>query len=301
MQTNGLELTHLRVFVAVCEHGHFGRAAAELNMTPSAVSKRVAACETILDVPLFVRQRHGVNRTAAGECLYRRTASLLDEIEDALSATKAAGEGAGGTLRLGYSSAALAAFLADGLRRLRTALPDLQLALTEGPSSAQVEALEHRRVDLAFPLYVPAPSGLAAKALTEVPLGLVVPAAHRLAQGSGPVSLAELRDERLILFPRRLNPMLYDSIVKACAEAGFTARVARVVSPREAAVALVAVGEGIAFIIAPLAHLAIAGTAYRPLAPPTPTLRFYAVWREEQEAVAQRWLSLMFPSAVDSA
>jgi DNA-binding transcriptional LysR family regulator len=63
-------LTTLAIFEASARHLSFKRAAAELNVTPGAVSKQIKAIEDELGVPLFVRLGTGVSLTSAGEDLY---------------------------------------------------------------------------------------------------------------------------------------------------------------------------------------------------------------------------------------
>jgi LysR family glycine cleavage system transcriptional activator len=63
-------LTALAVFEASARHLSFKLAAAELNVTPGAVSKQIKAIEDELGVPLFARRGAGVSLTSAGEDLY---------------------------------------------------------------------------------------------------------------------------------------------------------------------------------------------------------------------------------------
>jgi LysR family transcriptional regulator, glycine cleavage system transcriptional activator len=63
-------LTGLAVFEASARHGSFKLAAAELNVTPGAVSRQIKSIEDYLGVPLFVRGPGGVELTSAGEDLY---------------------------------------------------------------------------------------------------------------------------------------------------------------------------------------------------------------------------------------
>ena len=57
----------LRAFEAAARLGSFERAAEELSVTPSAVSKRVATLEELLGTPLFTRSARALVLTAAGK------------------------------------------------------------------------------------------------------------------------------------------------------------------------------------------------------------------------------------------
>jgi len=73
-----LDLTTLRLFVAVCETGNMVRAGEQANIVGSAISKRLAQLEDRLRTPLLVRKRHGVVPTAAGQTLLEHARSMLD-------------------------------------------------------------------------------------------------------------------------------------------------------------------------------------------------------------------------------
>jgi LysR family transcriptional regulator, glycine cleavage system transcriptional activator len=60
-------LAAIRVFESVARHGNFSRAAAELNMTQSAVSYQIKLLESFVGAPLFVRQARGVVLSEKGE------------------------------------------------------------------------------------------------------------------------------------------------------------------------------------------------------------------------------------------
>jgi DNA-binding transcriptional LysR family regulator len=64
-------LNALGAFEAAARHSSLSFAAAELNVTPSAVSKHVTFLEQELGVPLFVRGHRTMRLTAEGERLYR--------------------------------------------------------------------------------------------------------------------------------------------------------------------------------------------------------------------------------------
>lgn len=73
-----LDLTTLRLFVAVCEAGNMARAGEQANIVGSAISKRLAQLEDQLRTPLLVRKRHGVVPTAAGQTLLEHARGMLD-------------------------------------------------------------------------------------------------------------------------------------------------------------------------------------------------------------------------------
>jgi DNA-binding transcriptional LysR family regulator len=86
-------------FEAAARHESYTRAAQELSLTQSAVSRQITALEAFLGMALFRRTRHGVALTPAGADYARQIARQLDTMErDTLDAM--ARRGQGGALQL---------------------------------------------------------------------------------------------------------------------------------------------------------------------------------------------------------
>lgn len=78
-----MTLEQLRVFVAVAERQHMTRAAADLNLSQSAVSATIAALEAEHGVWLFDRVGRNIRLTAGGLCLLDEARALLGRAEQA--------------------------------------------------------------------------------------------------------------------------------------------------------------------------------------------------------------------------
>lgn len=74
----------LRHLLLLVEHGHFGRAAAALNISQPALTKSIQALEAELGVPLLDRKRGAVALTAFGELVVQRSQALLNAEQDML-------------------------------------------------------------------------------------------------------------------------------------------------------------------------------------------------------------------------
>src|SRR6478752_7563368 len=76
---DGVEIRHLRAFVAVAEELNFGRAAARLYVSQPALSRQIRALERLVGCDLLRRSTHRVELTLAGEALLDRARRLLTD------------------------------------------------------------------------------------------------------------------------------------------------------------------------------------------------------------------------------
>src|SRR5260370_16950015 len=86
----GLELRHLRYFVAVAEAGTFSRAAGRLFSAQPTLSQQIGRLEQIIGTPLLHRGRDGVALTAAGTVLLDAARDVLSAVDQAVSQTRQA-------------------------------------------------------------------------------------------------------------------------------------------------------------------------------------------------------------------
>ncbi|NUS44556.1 MAG: alpha/beta hydrolase fold domain-containing protein [Mycobacteriaceae bacterium] len=86
-----MELRHLRAFAAVAEELNFGRAAQRLYVTQPALSRTIRGLEKLVGCDLFHRSTRSVSLTHAGAALRDRVRDLLDDLDSALTAARAAG------------------------------------------------------------------------------------------------------------------------------------------------------------------------------------------------------------------
>jgi monoterpene epsilon-lactone hydrolase len=87
----GVELRHLRAFVAVAEELNFGRAAERLFVSQPALSRQIRGLEQVVGCELLRRTTHSVELTLAGEALLDRSRQLLRDVDEAVAAALAVG------------------------------------------------------------------------------------------------------------------------------------------------------------------------------------------------------------------
>lgn len=122
-------LLELNAVVAVATHRSFRAAAAELGMSPSALSHAVATLEQRMGVRLFNRTTRSVSLSEAGEHFLARVRPALREIAEAMEAANEFRDTLTGTLRINTSEGAVRLFLMPVVLEFLRRHPDMHLDL----------------------------------------------------------------------------------------------------------------------------------------------------------------------------
>ncbi|HXF79247.1 MAG TPA: transcriptional regulator GcvA [Usitatibacter sp.] len=135
----------LRGFEAAARHLSFTRAAAELFLTQSAVSRQIQALEEFVGVPLFERRHKALALTEAGENYQRSVASALDQVREATRKLRQTRQNHVLTVTTTVSFAAL--WLVPRLSRFRKENPGVDVRIT---ATHEVVDLDREGVDVAI-------------------------------------------------------------------------------------------------------------------------------------------------------
>src|SRR3974390_1053625 len=93
-------LDGVEAFLGVAQHRNFRKAAAELGVTPSAISQAVRTLEARVGAALFIRTTRSVGLSEAGERFIARAKPALEEVGAAGGGARALGQRPAGLLRL---------------------------------------------------------------------------------------------------------------------------------------------------------------------------------------------------------
>lgn len=261
-----MELRHLRYFVAVAREGHVTRAAEKLHMQQPPLSQQIRALEQEVGATLFVRHPRGVTLTDAGRAFLADAEAILAQAEHAKVHARRTARGEVGRIAVGFTtSAPFHPLVARAIREFRTRRPDVSFVLEESSSGELVSGLRDERLDIAFIRSgLVDPQGVVVHALLQEDMAAALPARHKLARRPH-LTLKELADETFILYRRPDGRGLYDVIIAACTEAGFSPHVGQEAPRIVSTLNLVAAGLGITIVPASLSRLPLEGVVYRPL------------------------------------
>jgi DNA-binding transcriptional LysR family regulator len=149
----GVELRHFLALEAVAREGSFGKAAAALGYTQSAVSQQIAMLERQVGQKLVERPGgpKPVSLTEAGRLLLTHAEAIAARVAAAQADLNALGDGEAGTLRVGVFQSVGQRILPELMRRFRQQWPKVEVTLTESANDGELlAAVERGELDLTF-------------------------------------------------------------------------------------------------------------------------------------------------------
>ncbi|MBO4123006.1 LysR family transcriptional regulator [Cupriavidus gilardii] len=275
-----METRHLRYFLAVIDHGSVSRAADWLGIAQPALSTALARMEKDLGVRLFERSRRGAQPTAAALAILDDVRTSVERIDAAARRAQEIGRGSAGQLTIGLVSSALFDTLPRALRELRRRAPGVRVILREMSNAEQAEALRTGAIDLGL-MHTPVAVG---GRMRERPLlrdRLVAAIPDELEPGAdGKVSLAQIAEAGLVLYPQAQLPAFHAGILDAMRKAGHEAHVAQEANRTLTVLACVAGGCGVALLPSWIRSLNFRGVRFCEVrdGDALPTFDLSAIW-----------------------
>ncbi|SUA74497.1 Hca operon transcriptional activator [Nocardia otitidiscaviarum] len=290
---DGVELRHLRYFLAVADELHFGRAAARLHIAQPALTQQIRRLETLLGTKLFDRTSRSVALTDAGAVLRERAAAILGHAARDLDEVSRVGRGSQGRLYLGFVPSVLPLEPLRGVRRFRELYPLVRVDLVEGYTSRMMEQLGHGALDTVI---VRDPDELpnvrTAPLITE-PYVAVLPADHPDA-GRAAITGAELADHPLVFFPRAAGRLAHEKNLAPLLRSGRQPQVVQEGNTWTTIMYLVAEGLGVTIAPRSATFTAPASVRILPLAETdAETTVYVAHRRDDDRALIHNFLALL--------
>jgi DNA-binding transcriptional LysR family regulator len=133
-------LDGVEAFLSVAQHRNFRRAAAELGVTPSAVSQAVRALEARVGAALFIRTTRSVGLTEAGERFLSRAKPAFEELVAAGEAARDLGHRPAGLLRLSVPRAVVPILLEPLIASFCQANPEVEVEIAASEELVDIAA-----------------------------------------------------------------------------------------------------------------------------------------------------------------
>ena len=261
------DLRHLAALRAVAEEGTFGRAAARLGFTQSAVSQQIATLERLVGEPLFDRPGgpRAVTLTAAGRLLLPHAVSVLERVRAAEADLAGLRSGQTGTLRVGTFQSISVRILPDVLATLHHDRPSVKVLPIETDDQTELLALLRAgELDVSFLVEPFDSDGLVVRRLCADPFVAILPLDSPILPPSGPVSTSALVGRPLISqMPNMCQTLIEEGLARhGRLDISFRS------NDNSAVQAMVRAGVGHAVMASLAVEHTDPGVAIRPLDPP---------------------------------
>lgn len=193
-----ISLPQLKAFAAVARQKSFTRAAAELGLTQSAISRSVRELEDEIDQRLFDRTTRQVELTDAGEHLSQRICHLIEEVEQTLRESQGTGKPCQGTVQIASDPVLSSMSLPGWLAGCRAAWPGIGICLKDRSHESVLQCVRSGEVDFGISTNPEAGDDLYCEALCSDPFHAVLPSQHPLASRET-VGWGDLNDANVLM------------------------------------------------------------------------------------------------------
>ena len=244
MDASAIELTHLRYFIALAEELHFGRAAARLHIAQPPLTRQIKLLESRLQCRLFERTSRSTRLTPAGDQFLERARAVVAGADRAFAAIGILSQGESGQITLATAPSLMLGALARLIRRFRKKYRNVEFRLEEMASSAILLAVHTGTADLGLIRGLDKHPGIETHLRWKEAMVAILPPDHPLAEQAA-ISVAQLRAEPFVFFPKHLGPSFYEEVMGYCRHAGFVPQISQEARQWSSILSLVSAGMGV--------------------------------------------------------
>jgi len=275
-----MNIDFVRSFFVVVKAGSLNRAAEQLHISQSTLTRQIQTLENELGGKVFERSTAGVALTAAGQFLLENMRPVVASFDSIAATAREIAAGRSGTVRVGYLLSATTEFLNPVLATMRRARPDANVALFDLTPAEQIEALRNGKIDIGLI----GPSGALlsrefyTRRLTAYPVFVGMAEEHPLAKNDS-LRLKDLRNEEILSASEELVPGYDGWITKHCRRAGFRPRFRRGTSSLTEGLSRLVSERVVTIQPQYLTKTAVPGVVFRPLVDDTMQWDMFLVWQ----------------------
>lgn len=259
-----MELRHLRYFVAVADEKNFTRAAARLNIAQPPLSRQIQQLEDELGVVLIEKGSRPLRLTEAGKFFHAHAQELLDKAVDLKAMTQRVGK-LDRKFAIGFVASTLYGLLPEIVRRFRERYQTLDISFHELTTVEQLQALKDGRIDVGFGRLKSEDPAIRRIVLREESLIVALPVGHRLTQVERPLTLSEVAQEPLLVYPKQPRPSFADQVLAIFRDRMVAPHKIIEVRELQIAIGLVGAGQGVAIVPKSLQGMVRTDVVYRAL------------------------------------
>ncbi|WP_408891988.1 LysR family transcriptional regulator [Paenibacillus taichungensis] len=237
-----MELLQLKYFQKVAKLQHMTKAAQELHIAQSSLSRTISRLEEDLGVPLFEREGRQIRLNTFGQCFIKRVEKVFNELEEGKKEIADLQEEENRTIVVG---ATITRMLPDLFKEFLTVYPKVKFQLFQFSNTEIQERIQEGDIDLCFSSPPINQSGIVSVPIVTEEFYLAVPPNHDLANRNT-VQLSEIVEESFISLT--MDYSFQQNLNLLCEQSGFIPKIMFESNDLEVIGKLVIDGFGVAFM-----------------------------------------------------
>lgn len=285
-----MDYRHLKYFMEVAEQKSFSKAARNLHISQSAISRMIKSLEDELGVVLFIRNAKTVEITAPGTIFLNYAKRCLFIFEHLKSDFENEFNLKQDTIEIGLPPITDAHVFAKLLGEFKKNYPQIAIKLYEHGSKVIETSVQEGVIDVGIICTIPN-NEFESFFLSEDEMCVVMPKGYPLEEHPV-VPMKLLADYPLVLYRDDFN--MHDDIMSNCKKIGFTPKIVFETSQRELMLQTVASGLGVAILPSRLcpANSEESKVVTRVMTEPRMTHHLYAIWKKGRylSRAARLWI-----------
>ena len=275
-----MNLDLLRSFFAISEFGSLSKAAEQLHVSQSTLTRQVQALEAEIGGQLLERGRRGVGLTTAGHALLEGMRPVVARADIVVSEVQRLARGQSASLRIGYLMAAAGEYLNPALAALRRSHPETKVWLVELSPGDQINALRRGELDMIVlgSINGAVPREFFVRRIATLPVVAALPETHALAQGAD-IALSDLRRELFIGRTLEDIPGYNNWLIQLCRRAKFRPKIVENAHGFTHTLSLLVAEDAVTLFSGLVLKFKVPGVVFRPLRSPPVKWDLQVAWQ----------------------
>ena len=286
---SGVELRHLRYFVATADLLNITQAAARLRVAQPALSRQIHDLEEEIGTPLFERTRRGLKLTEAGSAFLTEARAILQKSNEAIDLARSVAQGERGEIHIGYAPSPTVELLPRILNEFHQTAPGVRVTLHDLSTQGELDGLRQHRLQAALTVGTDAwaAGGLEFEPLQKYPMCLAVSPHCALARKKR-VSMNEAAMLPWLAYGREEYPEYHEALGACSTATGVKPEISEEHDSFTSLLAAIEIGRGVAMLSSSMELLAGGRVKLIPIHPAPPPLIVGIAYDAAQLSVSGR-------------
>ncbi|HTO05274.1 MAG TPA: LysR substrate-binding domain-containing protein, partial [Opitutus sp.] len=275
-----MNLDLLRSFFAISEFGSLSKAAEQLHVSQSTLTRQAQALETEIGGQLLERGHSGVALTAAGHVLLEGMRPVVARADIVISEARKLARGQSSSVRVGYLMSAAGEYLNPALAALRRSHPQTKVVLVDLAPGDQIAALRRGELDVVILGNINAALAreFFVRRIATLPVVVALPETHALAVGDD-IALVDLRREVFVGANPDDIPGFNNWIIQLCRRVGFRPKIVENASGLTHTLSLLVAENAFTLLPGLVSKFKVPGVTFRPLRSPAVKWDLQVAWQ----------------------